>query len=270
MQHAKEVQNVRRCDRVRSDESGENDPRRPRLSNTRDRRRRSREGSRFSLRNMPRRVEASKQGDRRASGRSVLSNRRDARSADAPKTKSAQADPFILIGQLRARVVALSLAVKGVDRAKLSTSWLKNNIGLAPGETVEDAVAGMKAAGSTMRLTVNKSALKVELVKAAPVADIRRVFETWKRTMGKTDRAILDRKRRRKIEDRLREGYPVERLEAAIAGAMLCPYLRGGNDSGKVYDDLVTVLRDGVQVERLEALTVEAKKPKSVFDRRNR
>jgi len=52
------------------------------------------------------------------------------------------------------------------------------------------------------------------------------------------------------------EPYSVDRLKCAIAGSLLSPWNMGDNPDEKVYDDLVTILRDGVQVERLELLWI--------------
>jgi hypothetical protein len=77
------------------------------------------------------------------------------------------------------------------------------------------------------------------------------VFKWWKETFRKTNGVKLDRKRLSKIKARLKEGFTVDDLKAAITGAKADPFLMGKNDDRKKYDDLVTILRDAPQVERL-------------------
>lgn len=85
-------------------------------------------------------------------------------------------------------------------------------------------------------------------------ADIERVFDFWRRHTDHL-RAVLDRKRSARIASRLREGFTVERLCAAIANRRNDPFLMGANDTGRVFDGIETLLRDAAQVERLEKLT---------------
>lgn len=68
------------------------------------------------------------------------------------------------------------------------------------------------------------------------------------------NRTKLNGVRRAKIRARLTEGYAPERLVAAINGALRSKWNMGDNPEGKEYRELVTLLRDGAQVERLSAL----------------
>lgn len=79
------------------------------------------------------------------------------------------------------------------------------------------------------------------------------VFEFWKQARKKP-RAKFDRKRRKRIEARLREGFTPEQLKAAISNARNDPFLMGENENCRVYDGIETLLRDAAQVERLLAL----------------
>lgn len=174
-----------------------------------------------------------------------------------------------LVWRLRARVVYLRATALGDREVEIPRAWLRAAIEVPDELDVETIAKRLSSAsGSKLRIRPGKDGGIVVLVEAAaPVADVRRVFETWREVVGKT-KALLDRKRERKIRDRLREGYEVERLEAAIRGAMLDPFLRGENDRGQAYLDLATILRDGPQVERLEALaTAGERRAGSVFRR---
>lgn len=89
---------------------------------------------------------------------------------------------------------------------------------------------------------------------AAERSAVRRVFDAWQQDTGH-HRAILDRKRGRRILSRLREGFTPERLIAAITHRRNDPWLMGKGNSPRVYDDIDVLLRDAAQVERLERLT---------------
>jgi hypothetical protein len=82
----------------------------------------------------------------------------------------------------------------------------------------------------------------------------RGVFEDWKLDTGH-HRSVLDRKRGRRIVARLREGFTREQLVTAIRNRRNDPFLMGQNDTGRVWDEIDTLLRDAAQVERLLALT---------------
>lgn len=84
-------------------------------------------------------------------------------------------------------------------------------------------------------------------------SSVRRVFEAWRAATGK-DPAKLTADRRAKITARLREGYTVDDLVAAVEGVALSPWHMGENPSGVRYDDLTLVLRDGTHTERFMAL----------------
>jgi hypothetical protein len=89
---------------------------------------------------------------------------------------------------------------------------------------------------------------------ASQPSDARRVFDFWVKDTGKA-KAKFVAKRRTRIEARLREGYTVDELCAAITHRRNDLNLMGQNDRGTVYDGISTLLRDGEQVERLRDLT---------------
>lgn len=75
------------------------------------------------------------------------------------------------------------------------------------------------------------------------------VFDFWKQTLGHP-RAILDTKRRKLIESRLKDGYTDDDLKAAILGCSLSPFHMGQNDKGTKYDGLDLILRDAQKVDQ--------------------
>lgn len=81
------------------------------------------------------------------------------------------------------------------------------------------------------------------------------VFAAWCESTGRdSSRTKLTRAREAKIAARLAEGYSVDDLVAAVRGVALSPFHMGENDRRQKYDDIVTVLRDGSQVEKFRDL----------------
>lgn len=96
--------------------------------------------------------------------------------------------------------------------------------------------------------TVDKST-DVRSVSSTP-AD--QVFEHWKTSLNHP-RSILDAKRRRLINERLKEGFSVEDLKLAIDGCKQSPFHQGENDRRQVYDDISLICRDASKVEQFIA-----------------
>jgi hypothetical protein len=83
----------------------------------------------------------------------------------------------------------------------------------------------------------------------AVVPPVDQVFAHWKTATGHP-KAKLTPKRKRAITDRLREGYPVDTLLAAVDGCRASPFHQGDNKGGTVYDDIELICRDGEHVEK--------------------
>lgn len=84
-----------------------------------------------------------------------------------------------------------------------------------------------------------------------PPASVSLVFDHWKSVMSHPDARLVP-KRKKLIEARLREGYSVDDLKAAVDGCKASDFHQGKNDSGKVYDDLTLILRSGDKVEQFK------------------
>lgn len=83
----------------------------------------------------------------------------------------------------------------------------------------------------------------------------KKVFEKWTEATGKDPKKVkLNRARQDKIRARLREGYSVDDLCAAVQGIALSAWHTGDNPDGKRYDDITVALRDGAQVEKFRDL----------------
>ena len=104
----------------------------------------------------------------------------------------------------------------------------------------------------------SKALVATELVSAAePAATsagaVNRIFAYWQTISGHS-KARLTAKRKRRITDRLREGYTEEELQAAIAGNKADAFHQGDNDRGTVFDDIELICRDGEHVEKFTAI----------------
>lgn len=98
----------------------------------------------------------------------------------------------------------------------------------------------------------------VDEVKAQRDADVNAVFEAWKESTGHP-RAVLDKARRKKIEDRLKD-YTVAELIVAVRGIARSAFHMGENDGHKKYDDITLILRDSAHVEQFANLELQARR----------
>ena len=77
-------------------------------------------------------------------------------------------------------------------------------------------------------------------------SDVVELFEYWQERTGH-GKAKLTPERESKVKARLRQGYSVLQIRAGIDGAALNP---PRSDDGVVHDDLVSICRNGGQLER--------------------
>lgn len=78
--------------------------------------------------------------------------------------------------------------------------------------------------------------------------EVNDVFDYWRARLGyKTAKLTNDRKS--KVAARLREGYSVEDIKAAIDGCAGSAWHTGDNPNGKRYDDLTLICRNGSKLE---------------------
>ncbi len=77
---------------------------------------------------------------------------------------------------------------------------------------------------------------------------IAEIFEHWQRVMNHP-RAKLDASRRRVIAARLKEGYTVGQIKAAIDGCRASDWHQGGNSSGAIYDGLTLICRNAEKLD---------------------
>lgn len=78
----------------------------------------------------------------------------------------------------------------------------------------------------------------------------------------KHPRAIFDRKRKRIVDDRLKQGFTLDRIVLAIRGISFSAHHMGlnprSNPEERIYDGFDVILRDAKQVETFEALALES------------
>jgi uncharacterized phage protein (TIGR02220 family) len=74
------------------------------------------------------------------------------------------------------------------------------------------------------------------------------VFNYWREVMNKP-RAKLNAKRKKVIQDRIKEGYEWEDFKAAIDGCKNSSFHMGDNGRGRAYNDIELICRDGVKLE---------------------
>lgn len=75
------------------------------------------------------------------------------------------------------------------------------------------------------------------------------VFDYWQQELNHP-RAKLDAKRDKAIKARLKDGYTVSDLKAAIDGIQKSAHHMGENDRNALYDDIELICRDGPHVDK--------------------
>lgn len=104
-----------------------------------------------------------------------------------------------------------------------------------------------KRAVSRAVSTINKDVV--------PSGEVACVFDAWCEATGRDkSRTKLTKERERKIRQRFDEGFSVEDLVGAVRGVTFSAFHMGQNDRKQKYDDILTVLRDGSQVEKFRDL----------------
>lgn len=92
--------------------------------------------------------------------------------------------------------------------------------------------------------------IKTPVPQAGPYTEeIKDIFTYWK-TVLQHPRANLDDKRKALIRSKLKSGYSVDDLKAAIIGCSNTPHNMGDNDRGQKYDSIELILRDSGQIDR--------------------
>lgn len=83
------------------------------------------------------------------------------------------------------------------------------------------------------------------------------VFQHWQ-IIHDYKRARLDDKRRKLINDRLKDGYSLQDLSDAISGCFLSAFHMGDNPNAKRYNDLNLIIRDASHIDQFISLYDDA------------
>jgi len=98
--------------------------------------------------------------------------------------------------------------------------------------------------------TNNKSDSKKEITMPAKANSVFDLFQYWCDVMGKSiSTSKLTSKRDKAIKARLKEGYTVEQIKAAIDGCRADPFSMGHNDRQKPFNDIELICRTGEKLE---------------------
>ena len=86
------------------------------------------------------------------------------------------------------------------------------------------------------------------------------VFDCWRKTM-QHPKAVLDDKRRKLIEARMKDGYSADDLCRAIIGCSRSAFHMGMNDRGTRYDGIDLIFRDAQKVDQFLKFEAEPPRP---------
>lgn len=101
---------------------------------------------------------------------------------------------------------------------------------------------------------------EISAAQSARREQVAAVFDHWRFTMSHM-KSVLDDKRRKLIEARMKDGYSTDDLRNAITGCSLSPYHMGQNEQGTRYDGLDLILRDGSKVDKFIAIQRNPPRP---------
>jgi len=156
---------------------------------------------------------------------------------------------FFGVSKVRVSEVINSLVEKGyvqstVDQANGNKRILKTLIkeSLRPSQTfLYDPLKDSFKHNNIINNTKNKDS-------------IDEIFEFWKATMKKRGTTKLDPQRKKKIQDRLKDGYSIERIKNAIIGCSISPHHQGQNSTFTVYNDIELICRSPSKLEFFEQI----------------
>jgi len=83
---------------------------------------------------------------------------------------------------------------------------------------------------------------------------VKEIFNFWVLTMKKRSDTKLDPQRKKKIQDRLKDGYSIERIKNAIIGCSISPHHQGQNNTFTVYNDIELICRSPSKLEFFEQI----------------
>ncbi len=123
---------------------------------------------------------------------------------------------------------------------------------------------GMEATRTEVRVEVVP--VQEILVPVEPDSDPRptRVFDHWRKVMGKTNARTVFNEKRKEAVARALKTWREEELLQAIDGCAASPFHMGENEDSKRYDDLELICRDDARIEKFIEMAREAKPSKDM------
>jgi hypothetical protein len=86
------------------------------------------------------------------------------------------------------------------------------------------------------------------------------VFEHWRDVMGKGKRALLDNKRKWRIQWAIKH-YGIDEAKRAVDGCKASPFHQGDNPTRRKHNDLTLIFRSAEHVERFLAFAADPPPP---------
>ena len=123
-------------------------------------------------------------------------------------------------------------------------------------EPEEDAPSSPTLPGLSLEPTGNPEPGELPPKRRSEAEDVDDVLRHWAAESYHGRPPKLTTKRRKRVSDRLREGFTVEDLKLACDGAAHDDWLMGRKQGSPGYRDVETILRDAGQVERLRDLAM--------------
>ena len=115
--------------------------------------------------------------------------------------------------------------------------------------TLQKAPSGSRIKDQGSRIKEGSTILVISRSSNSLETTVLDVFEHWKSVMSKNGKTVLTPKRKRAILARLKEGYSVEDIKAAIDGCSQDAFSMGANDRSKPFNDIELICRSGEKLE---------------------
>jgi len=113
-----------------------------------------------------------------------------------------------------------------------------------------------------VNVNANVNAKEKSLCKASALpSEVNHIFDYWLTTMQKpVNQTKLTPKRKKAIQDRLKDGYEPDAIKAAIYNCSNDPFSMGDNDRCKPFNDIELICRSGEKLESfMERKTITSK-----------
>lgn len=113
---------------------------------------------------------------------------------------------------------------------------------IRPTPSSSSSTSSSSSFSSSKNTKLNKDVIKINNVE-------KQVFDHWTKNHNRPN-SKLDEKRKRKIKSALKLGYSQEQICQAIDGCAKSEWHMGGNEDGKIHNDISLILRDAKHIEQ--------------------